>query len=93
MYFLRYKKTSLNIIGGRSMLECKQCGKNNPDMAEYCQECGTQLQKSEDKKEDKKFGEFTGNTIIDTIIWIVIVLIVGGLFANYVLGPIFLLFI
>lgn len=71
------------------MVKCKKCDTKNPDTAEYCQECGTQLPKSEDKKEDKKFGEFTGNTIIDTIIWILIVLIVVGLFANYVLGPIF----
>jgi predicted amidophosphoribosyltransferase len=70
------------------MVKCKKCSKNNPDIAEYCQECGTPLKKPEDKK-DKKFGEFTGNTIIDTIIWILIVLIVGGLFVNYVLGPIF----
>lgn len=75
------------------MVKCKKCDTKNPDTAEYCQECGTQLLKLEYKKEDKKFGEFTGNTIIDTIIWILIVLIVVGLFANYVLGPIFSLFI
>lgn len=67
------------------MVKCKKCGKNNPDIAEYCQECGTPLK----KPDDKKFGEFTGNTIINTIIWILIVLIVGDLFVNYVLGPIF----
>lgn len=70
------------------MVKCKKCGINNPDMAEYCQECGTQLQKPQVKK-DKKFGEFTGNTIIDTIIWVMIILIVASLFGHYVLGPLF----
>ncbi|BDZ68270.1 zinc-ribbon domain-containing protein [Methanobacterium ferruginis] len=69
------------------MVKCKKCGKENPNIAEYCQECGTPLEKLEDKK-DKKFGEFTGNTIIDTIIWILIILVGCDLFVNYIIGPI-----
>lgn len=62
------------------MPKCKKCGEDNPINADYCQECGSKI---------KKFGEFTGHTIIDTIIWIVIVLLIGGIFGDYILGPIF----
>lgn len=62
------------------MVQCKKCGAINPDNAEYCQECGGRF---------KKFGQVTGNPIIDTIIWIIAVILIVGLFSNFILGPLF----
>lgn len=62
------------------MVECKTCGKQNPSSSIYCQECGSKI---------KRFGEFSGNRLIDTIIWIVIVMVIVGLFNSFILGPLF----
>ena len=59
-------------------MKCKSCGKINSESAVYCLECGDRL---------KRFGEFSGNRIIDTIIWIVVVVLIVGLFNGFVLGP------
>ena len=59
------------------MINCQKCMKKNPENAVFCQECGAELVKKEQKiATDKVINKpSTGNLIIKIIVGIVLVIL------------------